>query len=139
MKIAFAALAIFVSACLIGQAASGFSAMPQNTPMVVLSGCNTGYDCDKSTIKRIESYTINLKESLNMDSNDKKPSDKKDKSEKKSTKDKKKPVKKEKVAPKKLNDDLKKKFDQIKKKPKKDSSTQKTKHDTVKNSISNIR
>jgi hypothetical protein len=134
--------------CLLGQAAAGFSPKtPQDTLPVVLSGCDATYDCQsKTTIKRTASYTINLKESLNMDSNDKKPSSKKDtddKSTKKQQKEKK-PVKKEKATSKKLNDDLKKKFEQIKKKPKKDSSSQKTKpqktkHDAVKNSISNIR
>jgi hypothetical protein len=146
LKVAFAALAIFVSVCLLGQAASGFSITPQSTPMVVLSGCNTTYECEnKATIKRTANYVIKLKESLNMDSGDKKPSDKKDsdKSSKKSTKDTKKPMKKEKGAPKKLDDDLKKKFDQIKKKSKTDSLTQKsktqTKQGTIKNSINNIR
>ncbi|HXG14313.1 MAG TPA: hypothetical protein VNK25_04200 [Candidatus Nitrosotenuis sp.] len=149
MKTAFAVLAVFASICLLGQAASGFSPkIPQGSLLVALSGCNTGYDCEsKATIKRTANYVINLKESLNMDSNDKKPSSKKDtdaKPTKKTTKEEKKPVKKEKPSSKKLSDDLKKKFEQIKKKLKKDSTTQKTKtqktkHDTVKNSINNIR
>ncbi|HXG74394.1 MAG TPA: hypothetical protein VNK44_06220 [Candidatus Nitrosotenuis sp.] len=145
MKIALAVLAVLASACLLGQAASGFSPKaPQGTLLVVLSECDTGHDCQsKTTIKRTTSYTINLKESLNMDSNDKKPSDKKDTGAKsaKKAKEEKKPVKKEKQSSKKLSDDLKKKFEQIKKKPKKDSQKTKlqTKHDTVKNSISNIR
>lgn len=147
MKIVFTSLAILTSICLIGQSASGFVWVP-NTAFVALSGCDAGYlvkDCDnKGTIHKTKSYTINLQESLNIDNNDKKPSDKKnDKSTKPAKKlstDKKKPVKKEKTT-KKLGDDLKKKFDQIKKKskPVTKSNTQKTKHDTAKNSINNIR
>ncbi|MFN3653895.1 MAG: hypothetical protein ACK4TO_01030 [Candidatus Nitrosotenuis sp.] len=143
MKTTFAVLAVFASICLLGHTASGFSPKtPQSSLLVALSGCSTGYDCEsKTTIKRTTNYVINLKESLNMDSNDKKPSNKKDtdaKPTKKTTKEEKKAVKKEKPSSKKLSDDLKKKFEQIKKKLKKDSITQKTKMQKAKQDIAKI-
>ncbi|WP_268541550.1 hypothetical protein [Candidatus Nitrosotenuis cloacae] len=102
-------------------------------------------------------FTINLKESLTVDSNDKKPQDSKNKDAKKQTKDtkakvvkktvkdkgakkdtnldKKDPAKKAKPDKAKTAKDIKEKS--VKPKPLKTPS--KTKHDAAKNSISNVR
>jgi outer membrane biosynthesis protein TonB len=146
LRITLVSIASLVCVCLLSQVASGFEfkAPPQHTSLAVLSGCDSGYlvkDCgNNAKITRTKSYTIELKESLNMDSNDKKPKDTKETKPqaKKPTKDTKKSEKPKKPEPKKLDKDLKKKFEKIKKTTKK-TAMQKTKHDTVKNSISNVR
>lgn len=141
MKIILTGLAGLVCVCLISQVASGFEPkIPlSNIPLAVLSDCDSGYlvkNCDNSqgTIKQTKGYAINLKESLTMDSSDKKKDTK--------TKEKKSDTKKPK------DKDLKKKFEKVKEKLKakkkpttssKQNSTQKTKHDTAKNSIGNMR
>ncbi len=133
MKAILASIAVVVCTCLIGQAASGFVMMP-NTALVILSGCDSGYlvkDCkSKATITKIKDYSVNLKESLKMDSDDKKDAKEK------------KPVTKKVAKSSKYKScdkykDNSKKFNACKKSI--DKKSQKTKHDTVKNSIGNIR
>jgi hypothetical protein len=125
--------------CLIGQAASGFVMMP-NTALVILSGCDSGYlvkDCgNEATITKVKDYSVNLKESIKMDSGDKKQDTKE-----------KKPVAKKVVKSSKYKScdkykDNSKKYSACKKSVDKKllkQQSQKTKHDTVKNSIGNIR
>lgn len=140
MKVILTGLAGLVCVCLISQAASGFEPkIPlSNIPLVVLSDCDSGYlvnNCGNSqgTLKQTKGYEIKLKESLTMDSSDKKKDTK--------TKEKKSDTKKPKAK------DLKKKFEKVKEKLKakkkpitsSKQSEQKTKHDTAKNSIGNIR
>ncbi len=109
--------------------------MMPNTALVILSGCDSGYlikGCEgKVTITQTKSYSINLQESLEMDSSDKK----KDTKEKKS--DTKKVVKKSKYKSCSKYKDNSKKYNACKKSI--DKKTQKPKHDTIKNSIGNIR
>lgn len=132
-------MAAIVCVCLVSQAASG-SVMVPSTSFVVLSGCDSGYlvkDCQsKATITRVKSYSVNLKESLEMDSGDKKPDTK--------TKEEKPAAKKDKSSKYKLCNKYKddaKKFNACKNAidKKLDKKSKKTKHDTVKNSIGNIR
>lgn len=134
MKTIFASAAVVVCVCLVSQAASGFVMMP-NTSLVVLSGCDSGYlvkDCgDKSTITRVKDYSVNLKESIKMDSGDKKADTKE-----------KKPVTKKVVKSSKYKScdkykNSSKKYSACKKAI--DKKSLKTKHDTVKNSINNVR
>lgn len=148
MKTVLASMATIVCVCLVSQAASGFVMMP-STSFVVLSGCDSGYlvkDCQgKSTIARVKSYSVNLKESLEINSGDKKPDTKtKEKKAETKTKEKKPTVKKDESSKYKLCDKYKdnaKKFNTCKKAidKKLDKKSEKTKHDTVKNSIGNIR
>lgn len=109
--------------------------------LVTLAECNAHYlveNCDSTqgTLKRIKSTTINLTETLTVDSNDKKPKDAKIKKEKTKSESK----------SKKTDTKKDKKFEKIKEKSKKKSKTysipsnkMKTKHDKVENSISNVR
>ena len=136
MKTILASAAVIVCICLIGQAASGFVAKTPSTSLVTLAGCDSGYlvkDCEnKETIKRTKSYSINLTESLKMDTGDKK---KDAKTEKKP--DTKKVVKSSKYKTCDKYKDSSKKYNACKKAI--DKKSQKTKHDTVKNSIGNVR
>jgi hypothetical protein len=139
LKAILAGMAAIACVCLVSQAASGFVMVP-STAFVTLSSCDSGYlvkDCqNKATITRVKSYSVNLKESLEMDSGDKKQDAK--------TKEKKPTAKKEKNSKYKLCDkynDNAKKFNSCKNSidKKLDKKSKKAKHDTVKNSISNIR
>jgi len=138
LKVILTSIAVIVSICLIGQAASGFVMMP-NTTLVILSGCDSGYlikDCgSKATITQTKSYSINLKESLKMDTGDKREDTKEKKSETKKV------VKNSKYKSCNKYKDNSKKYNACKKSidKKLDKKSQKTKHDTVKNSIGNIR
>ncbi|MFY9301652.1 MAG: hypothetical protein WAO91_10750 [Candidatus Nitrosotenuis sp.] len=139
MKSILAGMAAIVSVCLVSQSASGFVMVP-STSFVALSGCDSGYlvkDCkSKATITRVKSYSVNLKESLEIDSGDKKQEAK--------TKEKKPAAKKDKSSKYKLCNKYKdnaKKFNACKKliDKKLDKKSKKTKRDTAKNSIGNIR
>ena len=123
-----AGIAVIACVCLIGQAASGFVITP-NIALAVLSDCDSGRLVDncggKVGVARVKGYTINLQESLQMDSGDKKSTDTK------------KDAKKSKYKSCNKYKDNAKKFSTCKKLI--DKKSQKTKHDTAKNSIGNVR
>jgi outer membrane biosynthesis protein TonB len=129
---------------MLGQNAFGFEQKTSFSKfsLVTLAGCTTHYlveNCDTSqnTIKRVKSTTINLTETLSVDTKDKKPKDakqtKEKKSEKTTEKTKKSDDKKKKIK------ELKEKLKKIKEKSKTNTDKQKTNQSTIKNSTSNIK
>jgi hypothetical protein len=84
-------------------------------------------------------FSIKLSESLDMETNDKKPKDADTKTDKKDSKVKPVKTKEVKKSAKEAKEAKKKPVKETKKAAKKTTTIKKTKHDTVKNSISNVR